>query len=91
LEYINHDDHKWTTSIGTPYGTNKWQVGDSPEQNGNFNMEIGRGKMELLQKNVKAGHKFQLTKKYTMCLLCYAWPKSFGRSATNKKATCERG
>jgi hypothetical protein len=26
LEYINHDDHKWTTCITTPYGTNKWQV-----------------------------------------------------------------
>jgi hypothetical protein len=45
LEYINHDDHTWTTCIGTSYGTNKWQVGDSPEQNGNFNMDIGKGKM----------------------------------------------
>jgi hypothetical protein len=50
LEYINNDQHKWTTCIGTPYGTNKWQVGDSPEQSGNFNMEMGKGKMELLQK-----------------------------------------
>jgi hypothetical protein len=91
LEYINHDDHKWTTCIGTPYGTNKWQAGDSPEQNGNFNMEIGKGKMELLQKKVKAGHKFQLTKTDIMWLLCYAWTKSVGRSATSKKATCERG
>jgi hypothetical protein len=54
-------------------------------------MEIGRGKMELLQKRVKAGHKFQLTKKDKMWLLSYVWTKSFGRSATNKKATCERG
>jgi hypothetical protein len=29
LEYINNDDHKLTTCIGTPYGANKWQVGDS--------------------------------------------------------------
>jgi hypothetical protein len=38
-------------------------------------MEIGKGNMELLQKKVKAGHKFQLTKKDIMLLLCYAWPK----------------
>jgi hypothetical protein len=66
LEYSNHDDHKWKTCIGTPYGTNKLQVEDSPEQSGNFNMEIRKGKMELLQKNVKAGHKFQVTKTYIM-------------------------
>ena len=23
LEYINDERHKWTTCIGTPYGTNK--------------------------------------------------------------------
>jgi hypothetical protein len=91
LEYINHDDHKWTTCIVTPYGTNKWQVGDSPEKNGNFNMEAGKGKMELLQKKVKAGHKFQLTKKDLMWLLCYAWPTPFGQPETNKNATYDRG
>jgi hypothetical protein len=29
LEYINHDDHKWTACIGIPSEKNKWQVGDS--------------------------------------------------------------
>jgi hypothetical protein len=38
LEYIDNDDHKWTTCTGRPCGTNKWQVGDSKEQNGAFNM-----------------------------------------------------
>jgi hypothetical protein len=34
--------------LALPMKKNKWQVGDSPRQNGNFNMEIGRGKMELI-------------------------------------------
>jgi hypothetical protein len=40
LEYINHDEHKWTTCIATPYGTNKWKVGDSLYQSGKFKMEM---------------------------------------------------
>jgi hypothetical protein len=54
LEYINNDQHKWTTCIGTPYGTNKWQVGDSSQQNGSFKMEIGKGKMALLKEKTLA-------------------------------------
>jgi hypothetical protein len=38
LEYINNDQYKWITCIGKPYGTNKWQVGDSSQQNGSFKM-----------------------------------------------------
>jgi hypothetical protein len=54
-------------------------------------MEIGKGKTELLQKKVKAGYKFQLTKNDIMWLIFYAWPKSFGWPETHKKATCDRG
>jgi hypothetical protein len=50
LVYINNEEHEWWTCIGTPYGTQKWQVRDSTHQNGSFKMEIGRGKMEILQK-----------------------------------------
>jgi hypothetical protein len=70
---------------------NKWQVGDSAQQNGVFNMEIGKGKRNLLQQKIKSGHKFQLTRKDLIWLLCFAWLKSFGRDETNKTAHCERG
>ena len=36
LEYINNDKHHWWASIGVPYGTHLWQVGDSSELNGCF-------------------------------------------------------
>jgi len=38
LKYINDPNHKWTVCIGVPYGTALCQVGDSAQQNGNFNM-----------------------------------------------------
>ena len=34
LRYINCPNHLWKFCIGLPNGTNKWQVGDSREQNG---------------------------------------------------------
>jgi hypothetical protein len=63
LEYIRDEEHNWFTFIGTPYGTNPWQVGDSEQQNGSFNMEIGMGQMKLLQHKITSGYKYQLTKK----------------------------
>jgi hypothetical protein len=83
LEYINDDKHKWYTCIWTLYGTNTSQVGDSEQQNGSFNMEIGRDKMKLLQQKIEAGHKYQITKKDIAWLLCFAWPKSFGSVVTS--------
>jgi hypothetical protein len=91
LEYINNDQHKWTTCMVTPYGTNKWQVGDSLQQNRSFKMEIGKGKMALLKEKTHTGHKFQLTKKDIAWLLCFVWTKSFGFARTNKTEKCERG
>jgi hypothetical protein len=82
---------KWMTCIGTPYGTSKWQVGDPAQKNGPLNMEIIKGNMCLFQKNLNTWHKFQLTKKDIIWLLCFAWPKSFGHVETNKNVTWEPG
>ena len=35
--------------IGVPYGTALWQIGDSKEQNGSFNMAITKAKDHLLE------------------------------------------
>ena len=48
LEYINAPDHKWAVVIGVPYGTALWQVGNSPEQNGNFNMMSVKAKRKIV-------------------------------------------
>ena len=38
LNYINNPDHKWFVSLGVPYATLYWKVGDSAELNGKFKM-----------------------------------------------------
>jgi hypothetical protein len=50
LEYINFKEAKWEVSIGLPYGTSYWQVGDSTAQNGCFNMALAREKQALVTK-----------------------------------------
>jgi hypothetical protein len=38
LDYIHHPDHEWVVCIGVPYGTHIWQVEDSTQLNGLFNV-----------------------------------------------------
>ena len=45
LEYVNTEPNEWIVTIGTPYGTAYWQVGDSKEQNGSY-------KIACLEQNV---------------------------------------
>jgi hypothetical protein len=92
LKYINDIKYHWWRCIGTPYGTNKWQVGDLLQQNGAFNMEMSKGKKaRLADKVVKHGFPFKLTKEDNNWLLCCAWPKSFGRAETNQDVIVECG
>ncbi len=49
LKYINHPEDNWVVCIVVPYGTALWQVGDSKEQNGSFNMLMTKSKIELLE------------------------------------------
>ena len=48
LRYICNKEHEWAVVIGVPYGTALWQVGDSAEQNGCFNMASVDIKKKLL-------------------------------------------
>jgi len=49
LEYLNDERTKWTVSIGVPYGTNLWQVGDSAEQNGSFKITLKKAKHYVIE------------------------------------------
>ena len=49
LKYINTPEDHWVVCLGVPYGTALWQVGDSKEQNGSFNMALTKAKQQLLQ------------------------------------------
>ena len=55
LKYINNPADHWIVCIGVPYGTSLWQVGDSKEQNGSFNMSMTKGKQLLLKKKDMMG------------------------------------
>ena len=48
LKYINNKTTEWCVCLGVPYGTAYWQVGDSKEQNGSFNMAMTDAKRNLL-------------------------------------------
>ena len=49
LEYINDPDHLWNVTLGVPYGTALWQVGDSSQQNGKFKMLLSEKKKNCLE------------------------------------------
>ena len=47
LSYINDPQHLWYVCLGLPYGTHKWQVADSEEQNGAMRCSIGNIKKKI--------------------------------------------
>ena len=49
LKYVIDKDHEWVVCIGVPYGTSLWQVGDSSEQNGSYNMALSKAKQNLIE------------------------------------------
>ena len=48
LRYIVDIEHEWAVCIGVPYGMAMWQVGESDEQNGSFNIAsvVTKNKMQ---------------------------------------------
>ena len=92
LRYISDDAHEWTVVIGVPYGTALWQVGDSPEQNGSFNMASVQVKKELVeQKEMMMLASPNIEAHDIMTIISRAWYKSFHCVDSNKKAIAERG
>ena len=53
LKYINTPEDHWVVCLGVPYGTAPWQVGDSKEQDGSFNVSFAQAKQDLLQYKIK--------------------------------------
>ena len=84
--------HEWVICIGVPYGTAVWQVGDSAEQNGSYNM----ASVVQTRNIVNAQDKYTCDKPTIEAheiigIINYAWAKSFARVESNKKAIAERG
>ena len=91
LQYINTPEDHYVTCIGVPYGTALWQVGDSSEQNGSFNMAMTAEKRKLLQEKEKMSLPGKLVATDLLPLINRAWSKSFARKEKNKVAIAERG
>ena len=91
LEYVNNPAHPWCACIGVPYGTYLWQVGDSEEQNGTFNMESTKAKMRIVAKKERMSLPPVIEPYEIIPIINSAWPTSFGRVKTNQNAISERG
>lgn len=92
VQFINHSDTKYCMTIGVPYGTSYWQVGDSVEQNGCFKMATYRAKDELLQHRENSINGIMgILPSDIIIIVNQAWEQSFARVRTNKKAIAERG
>ena len=92
LCYINDDNHRWNVTLGVPYGTALWQVGDSSEQNGKFKMLLGEAKKELYGKRLAMFLQgLQLIRYDILPLVNRCWPPAFADVANNCNAIVERG
>jgi len=91
LKYINEPKDHWIVCIGVPYGTALWQVGDSKEQNGSFNMAITKAKDDLLSYKESIGLTNGIVPTDLMLIINIAWKKSFARKFKNQKAISDRG
>ena len=68
-----------------------WQVGDSKQQNGSFNIAISRAKQDLVQKKESLGLPPSLVDTDMMPLINMAWQQSFAKISSNKRAIADRG
>ena len=77
---------------GVPYGAGLWQVADSKEQNGSFNIAMSKIKSEILKKrlNISMDHPNIQPTDIIPCVN-FAWEHLFARVGTNLKAIADRG
>ena len=91
IQYINTPADHWVVCLGVPYGTALWQVGDSKEQNGSFNIAMTKEKDNLLQYKEHLSMAGTLEPTDMLPLINRAWKRSFARVGKNKHAIAERG
>jgi hypothetical protein len=92
VNYINEDRTKYAVTIGVPYGTSYWQVGDSSEQNGSFKMAMMKAKDEILKRRERLGiGELGIQPLDIILLISNSWTQPFAKVESNKKAIAERG
>ena len=92
LEYISDPDHAWKVSIGVPYGTSMWQVGDSYQQNGRFKISLTKQKKELIESRIdNFTSDIELLPTDIIPMINKAWEVSFADEVGNVEAIYSRG
>ena len=91
LQHANDPKHKWVACLGVPHGAAHWQVGDSSEQNGYFNMSFARAKSKMVSLKTSLCMDSKLQPADAMILINEAWSTSFANINANKRAICDRG
>ena len=92
LKYINGEDHRWNVTLGVPYGTALWQVGDSSEQNGKFKMLLTEAKKEIFDERIDSFQQgLHLIRSDIIPLVNKCWPPAFSDVDNSRKAIVERG
>ena len=92
LQYINTSAAYLAVCLWVPYGTALWQMGDSKEQHGSFNIALTNAKQDLFTFKLKygvSGGSLQPTD--LIPLINRTLKSSFGHICTNKKAIAEWG
>ena len=92
LDYITNNAHPWKVSIGVPYGTSLWQVGDSYQQNGHYKIFIMKLKRIIM--NFRADlfcSEMELLPTDIILMINYAWAESFADKKGNVQAILELG
>ena len=74
-----------------PYGTGMWQVGDSKEQNGSYNVAMATEKAKLLEERESKCIHPTLETYDIIPLVNRCWSKSFGLKRKNQNAIVDRG
>ena len=91
LRYNNEPENNWVMCLGVPYGTALWQVGDSKEQNGSFNISMTKAKVDLLELKESKCMNGNNSVTDIIPLINRSWNNSFARVGKNRNAICERG
>ena len=81
LEYISNPNNEWVICIGVPYGAAVWQIGDSSEQNGSYNMASVVLKREIINAKDKYMCNSPTIDAHEIIeIINYAWSKEFARA-----------
>lgn len=92
LEYITNEEHPWKVSIGVPYGTSLWQVGDSYQQNGRYKVTLMKSKKLIMDRRIEYFiSDMELTATDVIPMINLAWEASFADKSGNAQAIRERG